>query len=142
MTNSDEAFDRDLALAVAAEAPRARPGFKDELRERVDAGFPRERRVRMPSISRRKLMPALAVATCAVVAVTVVGLNRDGQSQDTELSAPAIGGRRRSRAGARLLGRSITDGPAAHDRPLLRPRARAAHRALCAHVPGRPGGPA
>ncbi|HEX5909141.1 MAG TPA: DUF4349 domain-containing protein [Thermoleophilaceae bacterium] len=92
MTNSDEAFERDLALALAAEAPRARPGFKDELRERVDAGFPRERRFKVPSISRRKLMPALAVATCAVVAVSVVGLNRDERAQDTGMSAPASGG--------------------------------------------------
>jgi len=77
MTSSDELFERDLAVALAADAPRARPGFKEELRERVDAGFPRERRFRMPS--RRTLMPALAVATCAVVAVSVVGLNRDGE---------------------------------------------------------------
>ena len=48
MTSSDEAFERDLAVALAAEAPRARPGFKEELRERVDAGFPRERRFSMP----------------------------------------------------------------------------------------------
>ena len=73
MTSSDEAFERDLAVALAADAPRARPGFKEELRERVDAGFPRERRFSLPS--RRKLMPALAVATCAAVAVSVVGLN-------------------------------------------------------------------
>ena len=75
MTSSDEAFERDLAVALAAEAPRARPGFKEELRERVDAGFPRERRFSLPS--RRKFMPVLAVATCAAVAVSVVGLNRD-----------------------------------------------------------------
>ena len=44
MTSVDEGFERDLAVALAAEAPRARPGFKEELRERVDGGFPRERR--------------------------------------------------------------------------------------------------
>ena len=59
MTSSDDAFDRDLAVALAAEAPRARPGFQEELRARVDAGFPRERRFRMPP--RRMLMPALVV---------------------------------------------------------------------------------
>ena len=74
MTSSDELFERDLAVALAADAPRARPGFREELRERVGAGFPRERRFRAPS--RRTLLPALAVATCAVVAVSVVSLNR------------------------------------------------------------------
>ena len=82
MTSFDDAFERDLTVALAADAPTARPGFKEELRERVEAGFPRERRFRLPlvprnGVSRRKLMPALAVATCAVVAVTVVGLNRN-----------------------------------------------------------------
>ena len=46
MTGSDDAMERELAVALAAEAPAARPGFKEELRERVDAGFPRERRFR------------------------------------------------------------------------------------------------
>ena len=87
MTSSDELFERDLAVALAADAPRARPGFKEELRERVDAGFPRERRFRMPS--RRTLMPALAVATCAVVAVSVVGLNRDGDPVVTDAGGGA-----------------------------------------------------
>ena len=84
MTGSEDAMDRELAVALAAEAPVARPGFKEELRERVDAGFPRERRFSLPS--RRKLLPALAVATCAVVAVSVVGLNRPDQQEDVPLS--------------------------------------------------------
>ncbi len=83
MTSFDEGFERDLAVALAAEAPRARPGFRDELRERVDAGFPRRRRFSLPP--RRVLMPALAVATCAVVAVSVVGLNRGD-----EQAAPSL----------------------------------------------------
>ncbi len=81
MTSFDDPFERDLAVALAADAPPARPGFKEELRERVDAGFPRERRVSLPSLSlpsRRRLMPALAIATCAVVAVSVAGLDRGG----------------------------------------------------------------
>jgi hypothetical protein len=77
MTGSDDAMDRELALALAAEAPLPRAGFREELRERVEAGFPRERRIKLPA--RRKLMPALAVATCAVVALTVVGVTRDGE---------------------------------------------------------------
>lgn len=92
MTGSEDAMDKELALALAAEAPQARPGFKEELRERMDAGFPRQRRFSLPSISllsRRKLLPALAVATCAVVAVSVVGLNRD----DGPTVQPAMKGR-------------------------------------------------
>jgi len=89
MTSFDDAFERDLAVALAADAPTARPGFKKELRERVEAGFPRERRFRLPlvprnGVSRRKLMPALAVATCAVVAVSVVGLNQGEEQQAAE----------------------------------------------------------
>lgn len=84
MTGSEDAMDRELALALAAEAPVARPGFKRELRERVDAGFPRERKFTLPS--RRTLLPALAVATCAVVAVSVVGLSREGGETGQPLS--------------------------------------------------------
>ena len=91
MTSSDDAFERNLAVALAADAPRARPGFKQELRERVDAGFPRARRFSLPA--RRKLMPALAVATCAVVAIGVVGLDREQtQQEDTSVSTPASDG--------------------------------------------------
>ena len=78
MTSFDEAFERELAVAVAAEAPRARPGFRDA------AARARGRRVPAPSaalscclatpLGRGDVMPALAVATCAVVAVSVVGL--------------------------------------------------------------------
>ena len=93
MTSSDDTFERDLAVALAAEAPRARPGFKEELRERVDAGFPRERRF-SAAVSRRRLMPALAVATCAVAAVSVVGLTgttsrrRPARRRDRGRAAP------------------------------------------------------
>lgn len=90
MTSSDESFERDLAVALAAEAPQARPGFKEELRGRVDAGFPRERRFSLPS--RRKLLPAMAVATCAVVAVTVVGLSGKQSSDSGGSSEGASGG--------------------------------------------------
>lgn len=93
MTSFDEAFERDLAVALAAEAPRARPGFRDELRERVDAGFPRRRRFRLPQ--RRVMLPALAVATCAVVAVSVVGLSGDEPEtggQPAALDQPERGG--------------------------------------------------
>src|SRR5881398_2679570 len=61
MTTHDE-----LAIALAAEAPRPRPEFAARLDERVAAGFARKRR--LPSL------PPLAIlggATAAVVAVIV-----------------------------------------------------------------------
>ena len=118
MTSFDDAFERDLAVALAADAPGARPGFKEELRERVDAGFPRERRFSLPS--RRKLMPALAVATCAVVAVERGGA---GPRATTGRAEPREERRHQRGTGgaAEQAPSTAAPVPASH-RPGLRPR--------------------
>ena len=98
----------------------------------MDAGFPRERRFSLPSISRRKLMPALAVATCAVVAVSVVGLNRDGGRRQPLADNDAA--RRRRRTPSRRPTPRSRPRPSRRHRPRLRPRPRAPDRALGADV--------
>jgi len=74
----------ELTLALAAQAPEPRPGLDAELRERVDAGFPRAPRLptarvpalRLPgagSFTLRRVAPALGVAASLIVALVVAG---------------------------------------------------------------------
>src|SRR5947208_14487725 len=67
MTTHDE-----LAIALAAEAPRPRPEFAARLDKRVAAGFPRKRRV--PKVPPLAIVGGVtATALAAIVAVTLIG---------------------------------------------------------------------
>lgn len=80
----------ELTRLLEAEAPRARPEFQAELRDRVDAGFPRERRVRLPRVSlppRKVLLPAFGGLAAVVIAVSVAVSSRSGQNEPTTSAA-------------------------------------------------------
>lgn len=62
---------QELALALAAEAPEADPAFEARLRERVDQGFPRKRRLSLPALPGLRLRPVIGVAASFLVAIAV-----------------------------------------------------------------------
>lgn len=65
----------ELALALRDDAPEPAPGFAQELGRRVETGFERPRRLRLPASRRRRWIPALAGATAVLAAAVVsVGL--------------------------------------------------------------------
>src|SRR3954454_5916744 len=67
MTTHDE-----LAIALAAEAPRPRPEFAARLDKRVAAGFPRKRRMpKPPPVA--LLGSAAAIVVAVIVAVSLIG---------------------------------------------------------------------
>jgi hypothetical protein len=62
---------QELALALRAESPAPDPEFAAWLEDRVEAGFPRRRAVRVPRPRTLALGGALAAAAAVVVAVAV-----------------------------------------------------------------------
>jgi hypothetical protein len=67
MTTHDE-----LAIALAAEAPRPRPEFAARLEKRVAAGFPRKRLLpKLPPVA--LLGSAAAIVVAVIVAVSLIG---------------------------------------------------------------------
>lgn len=78
----------ELALALRDEAPEPAPGFARELDRRVEEGFARPRRLKLPT-PRRRWMPALAGATAvlAVALVTAGLLSGDDPSPETTVDA-------------------------------------------------------
>src|SRR3954447_18561243 len=61
---------QELALALRADSPAPRPGFRDGLGEKVRAGFPRKRA--LPRLSRpRRLLPVIAAAATLLIALAV-----------------------------------------------------------------------
>jgi uncharacterized protein DUF4349 len=62
-------LERELETALRAETPRPSAAFTERLDRAVAAGFPRMGRRRL--LTRRPLLPALAVAASALVAVVV-----------------------------------------------------------------------
>jgi hypothetical protein len=75
-------LEHELEIALRAEAPRPSAEFARTMDERVAAGFPREPRLRLPTI---KLWPALAAAAVLIIAVAIAVplLTRGGGSSDT-----------------------------------------------------------
>jgi hypothetical protein len=94
-----EAVD-ELVRAVRAERPEIPPQFARDLDTRVQAGFagPRSarRRLSIPRVSRRTLMPALGAAASLLVALVVVASlssgGEDMQPAPQNAPAPARGG--------------------------------------------------
>jgi len=102
---ADDAAERELralALALAADPPRAAPEFERELRRRVDQAFPRERgkakrsglraaalrpSAWLPKRLPKRLAPALGVAAAMVVAVVVAVSLQRGDEQSGVQSA-------------------------------------------------------
>ena len=70
--------DRDLALIEAVlrdDTPRPDPAFARELDRRVADGFPRERRLRLPSLPRRRMLLVSGAAAAVLLAVvTAIGV--------------------------------------------------------------------
>jgi hypothetical protein len=97
---------QELALALEAESAAPTPAFEGELRERVEKGFPRERRLphlalpSLPSV-RRPPLPALGGLAAALVALAVAvslsgGDERDGAAslRDGELKSDSAAPRK------------------------------------------------
>lgn len=93
MTGSEETPTMDeLTRMLEAEAPRPRPGFQAELRDRVDAGFPRKRRLALPRPSlppRKVLVPAFGGLAAVVIAVSIAVSTRPGRDTSTASSTGA-----------------------------------------------------
>ncbi|MGE0066871.1 MAG: DUF4349 domain-containing protein [Solirubrobacterales bacterium] len=88
--------DDDLTAALSALRPAPRPAFAAELDARVAAGFPRESRLRAPSLDglkerlrnlkpRQVLLPAGAFAITAIVVATAV-VSSGGSDSEMQLS--------------------------------------------------------
>jgi Domain of unknown function (DUF4349) len=71
---------QELALALRADASEPSPAFAEELRGRVEAGFPR-RPSRAPWIARR-ILPAAAVVTTVVAIGAALSLTSPDDSND------------------------------------------------------------
>ncbi|HET8673781.1 MAG TPA: DUF4349 domain-containing protein [Thermoleophilaceae bacterium] len=80
-------LEQELEVALRAETPRPSAAFTDRLDHAVAAGFPRTRR---RWLSRRPLLPALAVAACVLVAVVIAAsLGGGGGGSVTESGGSA-----------------------------------------------------
>jgi hypothetical protein len=85
-----EELEAAFAADVRAVADPMPPALKARLQERIDAGFPSERK-RAERHLPRWALPAMGFAATALIAVVVVGSNRDSASTSPSqvLSAPA-----------------------------------------------------
>lgn len=90
-TDARERELEELALALRDEAPEPDPAFARELDRRVEAGFARPRRFRLPAPGRR-WMPALAgaAAVLAVALVTAGVIAGDEEQQDAGVALEAV----------------------------------------------------
>jgi hypothetical protein len=86
-TSERDTFERELGALLEQDAPKADPVFEAELRGRVHAGFPRERR-RLPAL---RPLPAFGALVSVVVAATVAVslLSDDGTKRQTTGTAGA-----------------------------------------------------
>ena len=89
-TDARERELEELALTLRNDAPDPDPAFARELDRRVEAGFARPRRFRLPTVGRR-WMPALAgaAALLAVVLVAAGILAGDGEQRDAGVAVDA-----------------------------------------------------
>jgi hypothetical protein len=79
---------QELALALQGESATPAPEFEAELRERVEKGFPRERRLHLPALPRlpRPPLPVLGGVASVLVAIAVaVSLIGGGDESGPEL---------------------------------------------------------
>jgi Domain of unknown function (DUF4349) len=84
---------QELALVLAAEAPRPRPGFAEELRGRVEQGFPRPARTWTKSLGSlaHDLVPVAGVVATILLIVGVT-LVAGGGSDDNAADSGGSGG--------------------------------------------------
>ena len=86
---------QELALALRADAPVPEPAFAQDLRERAEAGFPREQKKRR--LPRLKLAPVAAVLAPSVLVVVLVfaagGPSPGGGGQRQRRKRRQLGGR-------------------------------------------------
>jgi Domain of unknown function (DUF4349) len=69
---------QELALALRAESPRPSPALLQRLDERVAAGFPRRRRIRLPGLSLPPLALAGGAAAALIAVIVAVSLTSGG----------------------------------------------------------------
>jgi hypothetical protein len=97
---------QELALALRADAPEGDPSFQQQLRGRVESGFPRERRARTSTWRKRLMAPAAATGLIVLplVLIVVVAGGRDERfvagSDGGGAGAEMLGGAGASEAGA------------------------------------------
>jgi hypothetical protein len=76
-----------LALALRDDAPQPDPAFARELDARVEGGFARERRLKLPAL-RGRWMPVLAGATAVLaIALVTAGVLSDDEQRDSGVAA-------------------------------------------------------
>jgi Domain of unknown function (DUF4349) len=93
VTDPEMSEFQELALALRAESPRPSPALAQRLDERVAAGFPRRRRVRLPGLSLPPLALAGGAAAALVAVIVAVSLTSGGSTPGVEKSpfTPAAG---------------------------------------------------
>lgn len=78
VTDPEMSEFQELALALRAESPRPSPALAQRLDERVAAGFPRRRRVRLPGLSLPPLALAGGAAAALIAVIMAVSLTSGG----------------------------------------------------------------
>jgi Domain of unknown function (DUF4349) len=90
VTDPETSELQELALALRAESPRPSPELVALIDERVAAGFPRKRRIRLPDLPLPRLAVLGGAAAAAVAVIVAVSLGTHGNSPSGGSTVSAV----------------------------------------------------